>query len=116
MNDKVTISKQVYESRQYRQVIDTAFTQLTVGAEQEQQLVTTPTVAEFFNNYTQLFYEIPKEGAVQSHRFLVNQSSEYIGGQEVNQDILALQEEITALRQENLQLQEQILNLVKTNG
>lgn len=117
MSEKVSISKPVFESQQYRQVIDTNFTQLTVGTAAGGTTTTTlPTVSEFFQNYSDLFYQIPKEGEINSHQYLIQQSSDYVGGQAVNQDILALQQEITALREENLQLQEQLLNLSRVNG
>ena len=117
MSEKVSISKQVFEKQQYRQVIDTSFTQLTVTAGSSTATATsTPTVEEFFQSYSDLFFQIPKEGTTNSHQYLVDQSSEYIGGQAVNQDIIALQQEITNLREENLQLQEQLLNLSRGNG
>ena len=117
MSEKVSISKQVFEKQQYRQVIDTSFTQLTVTAGASTAPPTpAQTVEEFFQSYSDLFFQIPKEGETNSHQYLVQQSSEYIGGQAVNQDIIALQQEITNLREENLQLQEQLLNLSRVNG
>jgi len=117
MSEKVSISKQVFEKQQYRQVIDTSFTQLTVTAgASTAPAAPTPTVEEFFQSYSDLFFQIPKEGTTNSHQYLVEQSGEYIGGQAVNQDIIALQQEITNLREENLQLQEQLLNLSRGNG
>ena len=117
MSEKVSISKQVFEKQQYRQVIDTSFTQLTVTAGASTAPPTpTQTIQEFFQSYSDLFFQIPKEGETNSHQYLVQQSSEYIGGQAVNQDIIALQQEITNLREENLQLQEQLLNLSRVNG
>lgn len=118
MSEKISISKQVFEKQQYRQVIDTSFTQLTVSsaASTTNTPSITPTVEEFFQTYSDLFFQIPKEGETNSHQYLIQQSSEYIGGVEVNQDIIALQQEITNLREENLQLQEQLLNLSRTNG
>lgn len=117
MSEQVSISKQVFESRQYRQIIDTNFTQLTVGdGAATAATAPLPTVSEFFQYYSDLFFQIPKQGETNSHEYLIQQSSDYVGGQVVNQDILALQQEITALREENLQLQEQLLNLSRTNG
>ena len=115
MSEKVSISKQVFEKQQYRQVIDTSFRQLTIPTATS-TTTPTPSVEEFFQSYSDLFFQIPKEGETNSHQYLVQQSSEYIGGQGVNQDIIALQQEITNLREENLQLQEQLLNLSRGNG
>lgn len=116
MSDKISISKQVFEKQQYQQVIDTSFTQLTLNTTPATITPPVVTVDEFFQQYSELFFQIPKEGDINSHQYLVQQSSEYIGGEGVNQDILALQEEITRLREENLQLQEQLLNLTRVNG
>lgn len=116
MSEKISISKQVFEKQQYRQVIDTSFTQLTPTVTANNIIPTVSTVDEFFRNYSDLFFEIPKTGDTNSHEYLVQQSSNYVGGQETNQDIQALQQEITNLREENLQLQEQLLNLTRTNG
>jgi hypothetical protein len=66
-------------------------------------------VSEFFDQYRILFFEIPKFGDTDSHEYLVKTSGEYIGGQETNETIQALIEEITQLRQENLELQQQII-------
>jgi hypothetical protein len=64
MSSVVDLSKQVFEKQQYQQVIDTSFTQLTVGGVPTTQVAITPlpTVQEFFDNYSQLFYQIPKAG------------------------------------------------------
>jgi hypothetical protein len=115
MKKEINIQKRVFEKQQYEQVIDTSFTQLGI---QNQPPVEpeTQTVAQFFETYTNLFYQIPKEGITNSHRFLVEQSGEYIGGEGISEEITALQEEITNLREENLELQQQLLNLARTNG
>ncbi len=116
MSEKISISKQVYEKQQYQQVIDTSFTELTPNTSPTAITPPAVTVDEFFQQYSEIFFQIPKEGETNSHQYLVQQSSEYIGGAGVNQDILALQQEITSLREENLQLQEQLLNLARVNG
>lgn len=114
----VDLSKQVFEKQQYRQVVDTSFTELTVGGTANQTTTTTPipSVQEFFDTYGQIFYNIPKSGETNSHQYLVNQSSAYIGGERTNEEITALLKEITALREENLQLQQQLLDIQAPNG
>lgn len=113
--EQVSIKKQVYNSKQYKQVIDTLFTQLVTPV-QNNEIIAEITVEEFFKEYTDLFYQIPKQGVTNSHEYLIQQSSDYVGEVLLNQDILALQQEITSLREENLQLQEQLLNLARLNG
>lgn len=118
MSSIVDLSKQVFEKQQYQQVVDTSFTELTVGTTTATptQVTPVPSIQEFFDNYNQLFYSIPKTGEINSHQYLVNQSSAYIGGQDVNQEITALLTEITSLREENLELQQQLLTVQTVNG
>ena len=72
---------------------------------------------EFFVLYNDLFYEIPKEGEVNSHQYLIKTSVEYVGSQSTSNDIQALLNEITNLREENLALQQNIAELtIQTNG
>ncbi len=117
MSSIIDLSKQVFEKQQYQQVIDTSFTELTVGGTAPGTTATpTPSIQEFFDTYGQIFYDIPKTGETNSHQYLVNQSSEYIGGEKTNQEIVALLAEITSLREENLQLQQQLLDIQTPNG
>ena len=116
MAEQISISKQVFEKQQYKQVIDTTFTQLSPNTSTTTSAPPPATIDEFFQSYSDLFFEIPREGAINSHEYLIQQSSDYVGGSNTNQDILALQQEITNLREENLQLQEQLLNLTRVNG
>ena len=61
--------------------------------------------------YQNLFYSIPKLGDINSHQYLVITSGAYIGSTTPTDDtIQALIEEVTQLRQESLDLQQQILN------
>ena len=67
------------------------------------------------------FYEIPAEGSVNSHTFLIERSSEYIGFTEENdQNIQVLLDEITSLREELLQTQKELrdtqLNTLSDNN
>ena len=118
MSSIVDLSKQVFEKQQYQQVVDISFTELTVGgiATTTTTVTPTPSVQEFFDTYGQIFYDIPKTGETNSHQYLVNQSSAYIGGEGTNEEITALLSEITALREENLQLQQQLLDIQAPNG
>jgi hypothetical protein len=114
MSQPINIQVVGYNKSELNRTINTQFTQL-ITPEVADTATETPsdslTVDQFFNAYSRLFYEIPKTGDTNSHEYLVKQSSEYIGGEQVNSDILALQNEITQLRQENLELQGIISNL-----
>ena len=105
--ENITPNKLVYNKNQYERVINTSFTQLVQP--QVTSSLPTITVAEFFQNYQELFFSIPKFGDTNSHEYLVKTSGEYIGSTNVNDDLIqALLEETNQLRQENLDLQQQI--------
>jgi hypothetical protein len=110
MNESVNFNKQVYDKRQYSKVIDTSFKQLGVQTIQE-QIVTQPNTNEFFKMYNDLFYDIPEFGAVNSHEYLIKKSSEYINFEANQEEITALQAEISQLRIELLDAQKQNIGL-----
>lgn len=112
MAQPVTLQKQVYDRNQYKQVIDTSFTQLVQPTTQDTSSAL-PSVNQFFDYYNQLFFDIPKFGETNSHEYLIKTSTEYIGASSVVSDELqALIDEITELRQENLDLQQQLLSSI----
>jgi hypothetical protein len=117
MAQQVKLTKLVYDRNQYKQVIDTSFTQLVQPTTQDTSS-SLPSVNQFFDYYNQLFFDIPKFGEVNSHEYLIKTSTEYIGASAVvNDEIQALIDEVTQLRQDNLELQQQIINLApSTNG
>ena len=104
MEQKVDTKKKVFNKAQYPKTINTQFSELGITPITN-AIAETPTVEEFFNLYDELFYDIPALGATNSHEYLVRTSGEYINFDEQNEIIQALQEEITGLREENLQLQ-----------
>ena len=71
-------------------------------------------INKFFTLYNEIFYDIPKEGATQSHRFLIEQSSEYINFNPNANLIASLRQEITDLREELLQEQQKTENLLNS--
>ena len=104
MSENVEFNKQVFNKKQYEKIIDTSFKQLGVKTVQE-QLEQAPTVGEFFQLYDELFYNINELGPTNSHEYLIKKSSEYIGFEEKNEIIEALQNEIAQLRTELLETQ-----------
>ena len=108
MSENVNLNKQVYSKQEYTKVIDTSFKQLGVQTIQE-QIDLQPTVNEFFAMYNDLFYDIPELGETNSHEFLIKTSSEYIGFEANQEEILALQAEIAQLRIDLLDAQKQIV-------
>jgi len=102
------LTKQVFQKTAFDNTVNTSFTELTSSA------VTPtgsnlPSISEFFQYYQDLFYQIPKFGDTNSHQYLVLTSQEYIGSETGGNEVIdALIAEITALRQENLDLQQQL--------
>jgi len=105
---ELKLSKKLYNKSAYLNVIDTQFTELVPPTPPVEEPVS---VDEFFVLYDTLFYEIPKEGEVNSHQFLIKSSIEYVDSQATSNDIQALLDEITSLREENLVLQQNIVDL-----
>lgn len=112
---KIDLMKDVFSKPQYTKTIDTNFKELGVTSI-KQDLQNQTTVSDFFKLYDELFYEIPPEGDINSHRYLVEQSGEYINFDQVNVEIEALQAEITQLRQDLLKAQIQSLTGSITNA
>ena len=102
------LNRIVYNKEAYEKTIDTSFAQIQTPAP---PLRNTITVSEFFDLYNTIFYDIPVEGDINSHAYLVAKSGEYINADQISQDIQLLLDEITNLRQENLKLNQDILNL-----
>lgn len=110
---QVNLFKNNFQSGSYINTIDTNFTQLVppTPVTIEDNL---PTVDEFFDDYSALFFSIPKTGE-NSHTTLIESSTEYIGFVPQSLEIDALQQEITFLREQLLQLRTQ-LNDITSNA
>lgn len=104
---KVDLKKNVFSKSQYIKTIDTQFSELGVTTLQE-DLASQVDVNQFFQLYNDLFYEIPSNGATNSHEYLVKTSGEYINFDLIQEEIEALREEISGLREENLELQVEV--------
>jgi hypothetical protein len=103
-----SLNKTVYSRRAYINAVDTSFTQVTPPPPPVEDTIT---VEEFFKYYNKIFYGIPTQGDIDSHAYLVKKSSDYIGGNDINDDIQILLDEITSLRQQLLNSQQQLLTL-----
>jgi hypothetical protein len=110
---QIPIEKQVFDKDQFGRVIDTTFRQLINPQEEEE----TPefTLEDFFELYDDLFFQIPKEGDTDSHRFILEREAEYLGVVVSQDDLQALLDEITNLRQQVLDLQTAMSELNQVN-
>lgn len=114
VGNELTLSKKLYNKTAYLNTVDTSFSELVPQAP-----IPTPgpTVDEFFGLYNELFYDIPQTGETNSHEYLIKQSTDYVGSSVISEDVQALLDEITSLRQENLELQQNIIDLTTSiNG
>jgi hypothetical protein len=102
-----TLNKTVYDSVQYKKVIDTSFNQFTPPAPPVEDTIT---VEEFFTYYDKIFYDIPTNGNINSHEYLVKSSGEYINASTSNEETQLLLDEITSLRQQLLDTQQRLTN------
>ena len=109
MSRKVNTKKQVFNKTEYEKTINTSFNDLGVTSITD-DIANTTTTEEFFQLYDELFYEIPLLGD-NSHEHLVKTSGEYINFDQNSELIEALQQEITALREENLNKDIQLAEL-----
>ena len=105
MAQKIDLKKQVFSKVEYPSVIDTTFKDLSVTSI-SQDIISEDNVTKFFDMYNQLFYAIPAEGETNSHEFLVQTSGEYIDFNANEEEIEALQAEITSLREQLLEQQQ----------
>lgn len=111
MSENVDINLTTYNRAQFNKAVNTDFTEFGVTGEPEESIVDQVDVDTFFEAYDNLFLEIPKQGDINSHQYLTNRSGQYAGGEEINAEIEALTAEVTSLREENIALQQQIVQL-----
>ena len=115
MADQITLVKPSFNKSSYEKVINTSFSQLTQPVV---DITANPPISiqQFFTYYQQLFFTIPKFGEVNSHEYLIKTSTEYIGTTlDPNEELIqSLLEEINQLRQENLDLQQNVVNITRT--
>ena len=102
------LNRTVFKKEAYENAIDTSFAQVSTPTP---PLEDTITIEEFFNLYDILFYDIPTTGDVNSHTYIAQTSGDYANFDQTNDEIQALIDEITELRKENLDLNQQIINL-----
>lgn len=108
---QIPVQKTVFNKNNYEQVININFSQLLNNQVTED----TPsfTVDDFFQLYENLFFQIPKEGDINSHRYIIQKEADLLGINIDNTNVQALLDEITTLRQELLDTQQLITSITK---
>lgn len=111
MDNLIQLSRITFDKNDYPKVIDTEFSQLI----HPNQLITPDivTVDEFFELYDSLFFEIPIDGEINSHKELIKRSTEYVGETQNTEEIDLLLEEINQLRLELLEARQLIDDLTQ---
>jgi hypothetical protein len=100
MSEIIPIQTSVYNKNNFSKVIDTQFRELNVNPTN----VNETSVDDFFILYNELFFVIPKEGDINSHRAILNKELEYLNLKLANDDeVQTLLQEITELRQQLLE-------------
>lgn len=103
---KILANKTVYNKPQFDAAVNTDFSFFTAASGS----VETLSVADFFELYEELFYEIPATGS-NSHEYLIQRSSEIVSFDQTTQDIDPLLNEITQLREQLLDANRTIIEL-----
>lgn len=106
---QIPVQKTVFNKDTYSRVIDTQFSQLITPDEETLSF----TVDDFFELYDQLFYQIPRDGETNSHQFILQREADYLGISINQDDVQALLDEITSLRQQILDAQTTINELTQ---
>jgi hypothetical protein len=112
----LSLNRQVFDKKKFEETVDTNFTQLVQPPDPTFFDLNLATIEDFFTLYNKFFFEIPKEGEVNSHTYLIKESSDYVGFDSNSEEIQALLNEIATLRQENLQLRQEQLDLINSIG
>jgi len=105
--ERVQIQKESYRSNQYSNLVDREFKTF----KKPEPTIDTDTVEEFFRLYDKLYFNIPLEGEINSHQYLLQKSSELVDFEKTTDDIQPLLDEIAQLRQQLLEANQQIFDL-----
>jgi hypothetical protein len=111
MSQELNLYREVYGQNTYTRVVDTQFRELIDPV--DEQVTEDVSVEQFFALYEQLFLQIPVNGELNSHEYLVMRSSEYLGGAVITNNEKALLEEINSLRQQLLETNSSLIDIAK---
>tara|TARA_Y100000385_G_scaffold277411_1_gene324321 strand:+ start:498 stop:881 length:384 start_codon:yes stop_codon:yes gene_type:complete len=110
--ENVNLKRVVFNRKEFNETVDTEFTQLVTEPDPSFFDVNLATQSDFWILYDKFFYLIPKEGEINSHLYLVETSGEYIDYRQNQEEIDALLAEIAELREENLEVRQQIASVI----
>lgn len=105
-NYSVEFEQRVYEKQPFNEVVDRSFKEFA-----QRPTASARTVEEFFQDYEDLYFQIPASGSTHSHQYLIEKSSELYKLPEEVLDIQPLLDEITVLKNQVIQDQQRIAEL-----
>lgn len=111
MANDIKVQKTVFNNTEFNRVVNRNFTTFTQPVIEEDP----DTVEELFRLYEKLYLVIDIEGEINSHEYLVRRSSELVTFEANTEEIQPLLDEIAQLREQNLLLNQQILDLETVN-
>jgi len=111
MANTVNILKTVYNSAKHDTIVDKEFKTFVPPTD----IRDSDTVEELFRIYEKVYYSIPAEGEIQSHRYLLDKSLEIVDYKKNLEEIEPLLNEIAQLRSQLLSANQQILDLEINN-
>jgi hypothetical protein len=113
MSESAKLNRQVFDKDKFKETINTGFSELSSQPDPKFFDIDLATLKDFWLLYDKFFYDIPKLGETESHEYLAKTSGEYANSEKIQAEIQALLDEIATLREENLELrQEMIDNLI----
>ena len=107
MANDINIQKTVFSTVKFNKVVDNTFKTFTQPVLEEDP----DTPEELFRLYEKLYYSIDITGETNSHEYLIKKSSELVNFDKVTEDIQPLLDEIAQLREQNLVLNQQLIDL-----
>jgi hypothetical protein len=113
MAEIIPVQQAVYNKNRFSKVIDTQFREFAIETPTAPEV----TVEDFFRLYDELFFDIPKEGDINSQRYILNRTAEYLGVKLADDtNINVLLEEITTLKQQLLTTEAENLRLLEQSS
>lgn len=106
MSSVISFNNQVYERRATDIVVDRTFKEFG-----QKDVEVGKTIEQFFQDYEDLFFQIPATGDVRSHQYLVERSSQLYKMEEAIVDVQPLLDEIVNLKAQSVADQQTILEL-----
>jgi|TARA_B100000768_G_C11079930_1_gene290343 hypothetical protein len=108
----INLKRQVFDKAKFNETVNTNFTQLKSELDPQFFDLSLATLDDFWSLYEKFFYDIPKDGDINSHLYLVKTSGEYINYSPQKEEVEALLEEIAELRTENLEVRQEIAEVI----